>query len=103
MKIERWNIEEEGALTESALRRKMELRGFTVSSYVYPPGTYFPPHKHENDKMDAVLSGRFRIAMCGESAVLGPGDLVEIPLGTEHEVEVMGEESVVSLDAIRLR
>ncbi len=103
MKIERWNIAEEGPLTEAALRRKLELRGYSVNTYIYPPGTYFPPHKHEDDKMDAILTGRFRLAIDGDSAVLGPGDIAAIPMGVEHEAEVMGNESVVSLDGIKLR
>lgn len=74
-----------------------------MHTYLYPPATYFPPHKHEDDKMDAVLRGRFRIAMGEESEVLGPGDIVEVPLGIEHEAEVIGDEAVVSFDAVKLR
>lgn len=101
MNIERWNPENDGPLNEPALRNKLERLGYRVSRYVYPPGTYFATHTHEVDKMDAVLSGRFRITMGGKSVVLGPGDAVEVPRGAGHSAEVIGNETVVSLDAVK--
>jgi len=76
--------------------------GYRVTVYVYPPGTRFPPHTHAVDKVDAVLSGRFRITLGEGVAELGPGDWVEVPAGAVHSAEVVGEESVVSLDAVRV-
>jgi quercetin dioxygenase-like cupin family protein len=34
--------------------------------------------------------------------VLGPGDWVEVPRGAIHSAAVIGDEPVVSLDAIKL-
>jgi len=99
--VERWNVEVDGPLSESALRRKLERLGYRVSRYVYPPGTEFPPHTHDVEKMDAVLAGRFRIMMQGEEVLLGPGDAVLVPRGAEHSAEVVGNDSVISLDAVK--
>lgn len=52
--IEPWNRERNGPLSEAALRRMLEARGYKVSRYVYPPGTVFPEHSHGVDKIDAV-------------------------------------------------
>ncbi len=101
MQIERWNPEQDGPLTEQALRRKLEARGYRVARYDYPPGTVFATHTHDIDKIDAVLAGRFRITMGGRSVVLGPGEAVVVPRGTPHSAEVVGDETVVSLDATR--
>ena len=101
MQVERWKAERDGALNEAALRRKLEKLGFSVCRYTYPPGTYFPPHTHAEDKMDAVLSGRFRIRMGVEEAVLEAGDAVLVPRGAEHSAEVVGTQAVVSLDAVK--
>jgi quercetin dioxygenase-like cupin family protein len=98
--IERWSPTD-GPLDEAALVRKLEARGYDVSRYVYPPGTRFPPHAHAVDKMDAVVSGRFRIGMGGRSFVLEAGDLLAVPRGAVHEAEVVGDEAVVSLDGVR--
>jgi quercetin dioxygenase-like cupin family protein len=101
MKIERWNKELDGPLTEQAMRRKLEARGFAVSRYVYPPGTSFPDHTHGIDKIDAVLSGRFRMTVEGREVMLEAGDSITVPRGTVHSAEVAGGEPVVSLDATK--
>ncbi|HYB96457.1 MAG TPA: cupin domain-containing protein [Vicinamibacterales bacterium] len=97
----RWNPAE-GPLTEAALRAKFESRGYRVAKYVYEPGTVFPDHAHDVDKIDAVLSGRFRLVVRGHMKVLGPGEWIEIPRGTVHNATVLGDEPVVSLDAVKL-
>lgn len=99
--IELWNAERDGPLTEAALCRKLEARGYEVSRYVYPPGTVFPGHSHSVDKIDAVLSGRLRMTMAGHEFVLGPGDCLAVPKGVRHAAAVVGDEPVVSLDAVR--
>jgi quercetin dioxygenase-like cupin family protein len=102
MKVERWNIQRDGPLTEEALHRKLEQMGYSVGRYVYPPGTYFGPHTHAVDKIDAVLAGQFRIVMEGQSVVLRAGDAVHVSKGVEHSAQVVGDEPVVSLDAMKL-
>jgi quercetin dioxygenase-like cupin family protein len=100
-KVEKWNPSVDGTLTETALRRKLERLGFSVSRYVYPPGTCFPPHTHNVEKMDAVVSGHFRITMGGEEFVLGPGDAILVPRGAGHGAVVVGSDPVISLDAVK--
>ncbi|KAA6183640.1 cupin domain-containing protein [Thiohalocapsa marina] len=102
MQIEHWHAERDGPLSEQAMRQKLEDRGYSVSRYVYAPGTFFPAHDHGVDKIDAVLSGRLRLTMSGQEVVLDTGDLVVVPKHVTHTAEVVGEEPVVSLDAVRL-
>jgi quercetin dioxygenase-like cupin family protein len=99
--VEHWNEERDGVMNEAALRLALERRGFAVSRYVYPPGTYFPEHTHGVDKIDAVLRGRFKLVLEGRAVVLGAGDMVHVPAGALHSAEVLGDEAVVSLDAVR--
>ncbi len=99
--VHRWNGSLDGEFSESALRQKLEALGYRVARYVYPPGTVFPDHKHGVDKIDAVVSGRFRLVIGGHVAVLGPGDWVSVPRGVTHNATVLGDEPVVSLDAVR--
>lgn len=101
VKIERWNTETDGPLREDELRRRLEARGYVVHRYVYPPGTYFPPHAHEIDKIDAVLSGRFHMVIGKDERTLEAGDALAVPAGTVHSAEVIGSEPVVSLDATK--
>jgi quercetin dioxygenase-like cupin family protein len=101
VKLYRWDEGADGPLGEATMRAKLERLGYSVSRYVYPPGTFFDVHTHAVDKIDAVLAGRFRIVLEGQAVVLEPGDAVEVPRGARHSAEVVGDESVVSLDAIR--
>lgn len=100
MNVRRWNEQKDGPVSEEALTERLEAKGFEVSRYVYSPGTRFSPHTHPVTKIDAVVSGRFRITMEGEEVVLEAGDWVEVPRGEEHAAEVVGDEPVVSLDAV---
>lgn len=99
--VEHWDRVSEGELTESSLRWKLEGRGYQVARYVYPPGTRFPDHAHDVEKMDAVLSGRFMMSMAGESVILQAGDALLVPRGAVHSAQVVGPEPVVSLDAVK--
>lgn len=101
MDIDHWNDDRDGPPTEDALRSKLERLGYSVSRYVYPPGTFFPEHTHSVDKIDAVVSGRFRMTVEGSEVVLEAGDCLAVPRGTLHSAEVVGDDPVVSLDAIR--
>ena len=101
MAIHRWDAERDGPVTEAALRSRLEARGYVVSRYTYPPSTTFPDHTHEVDKVDAVLSGAFQIVLEGEEVVLRAGDAVEVPRGAVHRAAAVGDEPVVSLDAVR--
>ena len=96
-----WHPEIDGELSEANMRHKLEALGYRVSRYDYPPGTYFPDHSHGVDKIDGVLRGRFRMSMLGQTLVLEAGECLRVPKGTIHSAEVVGNETVVSLDAIR--
>jgi quercetin dioxygenase-like cupin family protein len=101
VKVDRWDRAKDGPPSEGALRAKLEAEGYEIDRWVNPPGTRFPTHTHEVDKKDAVVSGRLRLTMGGASVVLEAGDAVEVPRGTQHTAEVVGDETVVSLDAVR--
>jgi quercetin dioxygenase-like cupin family protein len=102
MAVHRWNDALDGPFSEQALRAKLESLGYRVARYTYSPGTVFPDHRHDVDKIDAVIAGRFRLVIGGHLAMLGPGDWVDVPRGTVHNATVIGDEPVISLDAIKL-
>lgn len=101
MTVRRWNEAVDGRFSEQALRRKLEAEGYSVSRYDYPPGTRFPDHTHEVDKIDAVVAGRFQLILEGQTVVLGAGDWIAVPRRVVHSAAVIGNETVVSLDAIK--
>ena len=101
LRVEHWAAAW-GRLSEANMRRRLDEQGYRVSRYDYPPGTYFSEHTHDVDKKDTVLAGRLKIISGGFEITLAPGDMVEIPAGAPHTAEVVGSETVVSLDATRI-
>lgn len=101
LKVNHWQVEKQGPLSELAMRQLLEAKGYQVNAYVYPPGTCFPEHSHNVDKIDGVLSGRFKMNLYGQSVILQAGDTLAVPKGVIHSAEVLGEEPVISLDAIK--
>lgn len=98
-----WNEDTDGQLSEVSMKKKFEALGYSVNVYRYSPGTSFPDHTHAVDKIDGVLSGRFRITLLGSTYELGPGDYLLVPAGAVHCAEVIGNEPVISLDGVRNR
>lgn len=101
MNIYQWNTKVDGPLSETGLINKLEQMGYLCTRYTYPKGTFFPDHSHNTDKIDAVLKGQFKINMEGKSIILKAGDYIYVPMNTIHSAEVIGEESVVSIDAVK--
>ena len=99
MSVERWNEAADGPFSEVAAVRKLEVAGYRVARYGYPPGTVFAPHTHGYDKVNLVVSGRFRMEMGGESMVLEAGESIFVPAGAVHAAATVGNETAVCLDA----
>ena len=102
IEVRHWNEKTDGPLDQSTMKKKLENEGYGVSTYTYSPGTYFDNHEHRVSKIDAVLSGTFRIGMNGKFINLEAGDWIEVPAGVVHSAEVLGKVPVVSLDAVKL-
>lgn len=103
MQIEHWDEKRDGVLNEANMRGKLEDQGYSVSRCGYPPGTFFPEHEHAANKIVGVLAGRLRITLGGGEVILEPGDCLGVPRGTMHSAEVVGDEPVISLDAMRFQ
>ncbi len=101
MQIEYWNPEQDGQLSEAALQKKLEKLGYPSESYTFPPGTDFPDHSHDVDKMTGIVSGQFRMTIDGETVILKGGDSVYVNRGVVHRAEVIGDEPIVMLDGTK--
>ena len=100
IQLQRWNGP--SFLSETLMREKLESQGFRCSRLDYPPGTVFPEHSHEVDKIDAVLTGKFRVTIGERQFDLMPGDALYIPRHVTHKAEVIGDETVTSLDGVKI-
>lgn len=103
MEVEKWDASRWGELSEGNMRKKLEFEGYSVNRYTYPARTIFPDHVHSVDKKDAVLHGKFKIEAKGRAFMLEAGDMLAVPAGTVHNAKVIGAETVISLDAVRVK
>jgi quercetin dioxygenase-like cupin family protein len=83
------------------LRASLEAQGYRVSFHLLAPGTVFGDHCACETRIDAVFAGRLRMVIGGRERVLGPGDWIEVPAGVPMSAEVLGDEPVVGIDAVR--
>ena len=75
----------------------------TLIRYVYAPGSVFPEHAHPQEQVTAVLSGRIAFTVDGARQVLGAGDVAVLSGGVPHGAEVVGDETVETLNALSPR
>lgn len=101
VQVEKWNNVTDGELNARNLEKKLASKGYSYTKYTFPPGTDFPDHTHEVSKKDALLSGRFKVCMYGQTMELEPGDIVDIPKHTVHNAGVIGSETVTFYDSTK--
>ncbi len=65
-----------------------------VNHVILKAGTAVPPHAHPEEQLTLVLRGRIVFELEGETAELGPGEIVWVPANARHAVRVL-EDTVV--------
>lgn len=95
-----WNPAVDGQLTVENVAKKLESRGYNHTLQNFLPGTVHDEHSHKDPCMDAVVSGQMKVRLFGQEIILNPGDMLEIPMGITHKMEVIGSEPVVALEGV---
>ena len=101
IKVEKWDNAVDGPLSVEAMEKKLRQQGYHCTQYEFSPGTNFPDHTHSISKKDSIVSGQFQFSMYGQTIILKPGDMVEVPKNTVHNAKVVGHESVIFFDATK--
>src|SRR5438309_12039701 len=66
-----------------------------VGRYRFAAGNGAKPHKHPEEQVINVLSGKVRVRIGGEERVLGPGGAALIPANTEHQASAVDREGEI--------
>jgi mannose-6-phosphate isomerase-like protein (cupin superfamily) len=101
MRIERWDVRRDGALSETALRQKIESLGYEVDSRLFPAGAIAATQSDLRERLLAVVRGLVKVTLDGEAAILDAGDLVFIARGTVRRVEAIGPAAASCFEAVR--
>ncbi|MFQ5899248.1 MAG: cupin domain-containing protein [Candidatus Methylomirabilia bacterium] len=62
-------------------------------------GAHASAHKHPNEQIFYMISGRMEFRLGGERRSCGPGDMAVIPAGVEHEAWFPEDTEVVDIFA----
>lgn len=101
VKLERWDRDHEGDLTPDGLVRKLAVLGYESKPRTYRPGEYQADQRIQTDTIDAIVQGKLKVSLEGESRLLHPGDCLFIPKGLVTSVEVVGDKPVICLKGTR--
>jgi quercetin dioxygenase-like cupin family protein len=101
MRIERWDVRRDGALSVPALQRKLEALGYAATARICPPGSVIASDTDARERVQAVGYGLVKVTIDGESAILTAGDVVFVPSGAVRRVEVIGSSPAYCFDAVR--
>ena len=94
IRLERWDRDQEGDLTPDGLVRKLAVLGYETEAKTYRPGDYQSDRRIQIDTIDAIVQGKLKVSLEGESRILQPGDCLFIPKGLVTSAEVVGQKPV---------
>ena len=77
------------ALSESALRKKLESEGFT-HTFVWQdgPSAFYPDHMHNGLTAHIILGGELTLTMDGETRTYLEGERCDVPAGAVHSARM---------------
>jgi len=87
-------VKSTGITEEEKVYKILRERGFeNLYTWSDPPGAFYDWHTHRYDEIRWVLEGEILIGTKDGEYLLKPGDVMEVPAGTEHWAKV-GNEGV---------
>jgi quercetin dioxygenase-like cupin family protein len=87
------------SITPSIDRRFISAERVTLANFQLKAGGVVPRHAHEQEQLTYVVSGALKFVVDGDTIVARGGDVVQIPSGLAHEVQVLEDSFVVDVFA----
>ena len=101
MEVVHWGETEVEQLSAGIGRQMLNGEAMTLARITLKAGAVVPEHRHDNEQIASVLSGRLRFVIGDEEREVGGGESVLVPGGVPHRVEAL-DDSIV-LDAFAPR
>jgi len=95
MTLDNWNDYQWEAFAPNVKRKVLHGPTYTVVLFSFEKGANPTPHSHPHDQLSTVQSGKAIFTVGDTAHEVGPGDVLRIPGGVPHGVEVI--EGPVSL------
>ena len=101
IRIERWDVRRDGALSQAALEQKVRALGYEPTLRIYPAGAIAAAQADAGERVEAVVLGLVKVTLDdGDTAILTAGDIVFVPRGGARRLEVVGTSPAYCLEAI---
>ena len=91
----------EEQISENISRRILSGDQGMVVWWSIRAGAHIEPHSHPNEQIVWMLKGKMEFRLGSEQRVCGPGDVVVLPGGTEHEAWFREDTEVIDFFAPR--
>ena len=98
IKVENWKDIEKRPFHQNAERQVFSGDNVMLVRNTIKPD--FPQfrHSHPHEQLLCILEGRCMVMIGDESVEMGAGDMVRISPNVEHDLKVIGDDTVINLD-----
>jgi quercetin dioxygenase-like cupin family protein len=93
----RWSDMPSESVNSSIGRRYITGDHVTIARFELAAGGVVPRHAHDNEQVSCVLSGALRFRFDGHELVASAGEVVRIPGGVAHAVDVIEDAVVIDV------
>ena len=101
METIRWDEEPIDQLNPLIGRQMLNGGEMTLARITLTSGAVVPEHRHENEQIATVMTGRLRFVVGDEERVVREGESVLIPPDVPHSVEALVDSVVLDVFAPR--
>jgi quercetin dioxygenase-like cupin family protein len=93
----RWSDVSSEQVNNAVIRKYVTGDRVTIARFELKRGGVVPLHAHHNEQVTCVLSGTLKFRFNDGEVVAKAGEVVQIPGGLEHEVEVLDDAVVIDV------
>jgi len=93
----RWTDVPAEDLTGSIRRQYLTGERVTIARFELARGGIVPRHAHHNEQVSCVMTGVLKFKFDGQEVVVRAGEVMQIPGGLAHEVEVVEDTLVIDV------
>lgn len=93
----RWSDLPSEQITDAIRRTYLTGDRVTVARFELKRGGVVPRHSHENEQVSCVLTGALKFVLPSGDVLVQAGEVLQIPGGIDHEVEVLEDTVVIDI------
>lgn len=93
--LSRWDELALEKITEMVSRKVVVGTHQTMAQVWFKRGALVARHRHDSEQMTFVLDGALRCRVDGDDVVVRAGEVIVIPSGVAHQIEVLDDSLVL--------